>query len=104
FQACQSIGYPECAINLAHGVAYLSQCKKDRSAYEAFRAAQEDVRVHGNLVIPLHLRNLPRLPGGKTGAPTKLMKDVGYGKGYEMYSEESYLPESLRNKRYLDAR
>lgn len=91
FQACQSIGYPECAINLAHGVAYLAQCKKDRSAYDAFRAAQEDVRTHGNLAIPLHIRN----------APTKLMKAEGYGKNYEMYSDKSYLPEQLKNKRYL---
>lgn len=91
FAACQSIGYPECAINLAHGVAYLSQCKKDRSAYDAFRAAQEDVRAHGNLATPLHIRN----------APTKLMKAEGYGQGYEMYDEKSYLPDKLKNKSYF---
>lgn len=91
FQACQSIGYPECAINLAHGVTYLAQCKKDRSAYDAFRTAQADVNTHGNLAIPLHIRN----------APTKLMKDEGYGKGYEMYDEQSYLPEQLKHKKYL---
>lgn len=91
FQACQSIGYPECAINLAHGVAYLAQSKKDRSAYDALRAAQEDVRTHGNLAIPLHIRN----------APTKLMKAEGYGTGYEMYSDKSYLPEQLKDKKYF---
>lgn len=91
FAACQAIGYPECAINLAHGVAYLAQCKKDRSAYDALRSAQEDVRAQGNLPIPLHVRN----------APTKLMKELGYGKGYEMYSDESYLPEELKGKKYL---
>jgi putative ATPase len=92
FAACQSIGYPECAINLAHGVAYLSQCKKDRSANDALHAAQSDVRKFGNLPVPLHIRN----------APTQLMKDEGYGKGYEMYTEESYLPEQLKSKQYLN--
>lgn len=92
FAACQSIGYPECAINLAHGVAYLAQSKKDRSAHDAFRAAQEDVRTHGNLAIPLHIRN----------APTKLMKAEGYGQGYEMYDEKSCLPEQLKDKKYFN--
>jgi putative ATPase len=91
FEAVRSVGYPECAINLAHGVAYLSQCKKDRSAYDALRAAQEDVQKFGALPIPLHIRN----------APTKLMKDLGYHKGYTLYDEESYLPEKLKKKRYL---
>ncbi|MEK7068902.1 MAG: replication-associated recombination protein A [Patescibacteria group bacterium] len=91
FRAVEVIGYPECTINLAHGVAYLAQCKKDRSAYDALREAQEDVQKHGALPIPLHLRN----------APTKLMKDIGYGKGYEKYDEESYLPEKLKKRKYL---
>jgi putative ATPase len=91
FKTCETIGYPECAINLAHGVAYLAQCKKDRSAYDAYFAAVADVKAFGNLPVPMALRN----------APTKLMKDVGYGKGYEMYTQESYLPEKLKNKRYL---
>ncbi len=93
FQACQSIGYPECAINLAHGVAYLSNCKKDRSSYNALRAAQADVREYGNLPIPLHIRN----------APTKLMKTEGYGAGYEMYSKESFLPDQLKDKKYFSS-
>lgn len=92
FRACETIGYPECAINLAHGVAYLSQAKKDRSAYEALRSAQADVRTFGNLPVPKKIRN----------APTKLMKDLDYGIGYEMYSDtESYLPEKLKKKKYL---
>lgn len=101
FQACDTIGYPECAINLAHGVVYLSQCKKDRSAYEAYLSAVEDVKKLGNLPIPKNIVNLPRLPGGKAGAPTKLMKDLAYGKNYEKYSTESYLPEELKDKKYL---
>lgn len=92
FRACETIGYPECAINLAHGVAYLAKCPKNRSAYDALRAAQKDVTELGNLPIPMNIRN----------APTKLMKDLGYGKDYEMYPEEtSYLPEKLKNKKYF---
>jgi putative ATPase len=91
FRACETIGYPECAINLAHGVAYLAQSKKDRSAYDALRAAQADVRESGNLPIPLEVRN----------APTKLMKELKYGEGYEQYDKESYLPEKLKKKKYL---
>lgn len=93
FRACETIGYPECAINLAHGVAYLAQAKKDRSAYDALRAIQADVATFGNLPVPKKIRN----------APTKLMKELEYGKGYEMYSDtESYLPEKLKKKKYLD--
>lgn len=92
FEACTKIGYPECTINLAHGAAYLAQAKKDRRAYDALRSAEADVKRYGNLPIPLKLRN----------APTKLMKEIGYGEGYEMYDdEESYLPEKLKGKRYL---
>ena len=91
FRAVETIGLPECGINLAHGVAYLSRCKKNRSAYEAYMEAMEDVKEHGNLPIPLHLRN----------ASTKLMEEIGYGKGYEKYSKESMLPEKLKDKRYL---
>jgi len=87
FRACQTIGYPECAINLAHGVVYLAQAKKDRRAYDALRAAQAEVRKSGNLQIPLKVRN----------APTDLMKDQGYGEGYEMYpgKDVSFLPEEI---------
>ncbi len=92
FRACETIGYPECAINLAHGVAYLAQAKKDRSAYDALRAAQADVAAFGNLPIPKKIRN----------PITKLMKEEGYGAGYEQYDIESYLPEKLKKKRYLN--
>lgn len=91
FRAVEVIGMPEVAINLAHGVAYLATCKKDRRAYDALRAAQADVSVTGNLAVPLRLRN----------APTKLMKELEYGKGYEMYGDESYLPEELSDKKYF---
>ena len=91
FEACDKIGYPECAINLAHGVAYLSECKKSRQSHDAYFEAQGDVKSFGNLSIPLHIRN----------APTKLMKDLKYGKGYEKYSKESFLPEKLKGKKYL---
>lgn len=91
FSAVEKIGYPEAQINLAHGVAYLSQCKKDRSAYDAYFQALDDVKKQGNLPIPLELRN----------APTDLMKELSYGKGYEMYSNKNLLPEKLKQKKYL---
>lgn len=91
FEAVNKIGYPEATINLAHGVAYLATCKKDRRAYDAVFAALDDVKTFGNLPIPLKIRN----------APTKLMKDLKYGKDYEMYDKESYLPEKLKKKKYL---
>jgi len=90
FKACQEIGYPECAINLAHGVVYLCKAPKDRSAYNALRAAQEDVKKYGNLPIPLNLRN----------PITKLMKEIGYGKGYEKYTDKDLLPEKLKGRKY----
>lgn len=91
FRAVETIGYPECQENLAHAVVYLALAPKDRSAYDAYMAALADVKQFGNLPIPLNLRN----------APTKLMKDVGYGKGYEMYSKEDLLPEKLKGKKYF---
>ena len=91
FRACETIGYPECQLNLAHGVTYLSQCKKSRATNDAFFAAMEDVARLGNLPIPLKIRN----------APTKLMKDLSYGKGYTKYDSDSYLPDKLKNKKYF---
>lgn len=95
FKAVEVIGMPEAQINLAHGVVYLSTTKKDRRSYDAYFRALEDVKKFGNLPIPLKIRN----------APTKLMKDLDYGKGYEKYppddEKESYLPEKLRGKKYL---
>ena len=90
FRACETIGYPECAINLAHGVVYLASAPKNRSAYDALRAAQKDVKQYGNLPIPLNLRN----------PVTKLMEDIGYGKGYEKYTKEDLLPEKLKGRKY----
>ena len=99
FKACQTIGLPECEINLAHCVAYLAQSKKSNASYVAYHLAKEDVEKYGNLPVPLKLRN----------APTKLMEKAGYGKGYKYahdYSkkelkEEVYLPDKLKNKKYL---
>lgn len=91
FRAVETIGMPEAQINLAHGTAYLAQCKKDKSAYEAYFEALDDVKKHGNLPVPLKIRN----------ASTKLMKDLGYGKGYERYTKEDLLPEKLKKKKYL---
>jgi putative ATPase len=99
FRACEIIGYPECAINLAHGVAYLAESKKSRASHDAYFEALADVKKFGNLPIPMNIRN----------APTKLMKDLGYHKGYEMYpstelgagDQKSYLPEKLKKKKYL---
>lgn len=91
FRAVEIIGLPEAAINLAHGAAYLSQCKKDRSAYDAYAWALEDAKKYGNLPVPLKLRN----------PQTKLMKELGYGENYEKYSKESFLPEKIKGKKYL---
>jgi len=93
FDATTKIGYPEAQINLAHGTAYLALAKKSRAAYDAYFAALADVQKMGNLEIPLEIRN----------APTKLMKELSYGKGYEMYPGEkkSYLPEQLDKKKYF---
>ncbi len=90
FRACETIGYPECQINLMHGVVYLSTAKKDRGAYDAYFKALADVKKYGNLPVPLNIRN----------APTKLMKELGFGKNYEAYTKESLLPEKLRGKKY----
>ncbi|MGE5392912.1 MAG: replication-associated recombination protein A [Candidatus Saccharibacteria bacterium] len=91
FRAVETIGMPECAINLGHGVVYLALCPKNRNAYDALRSAQSDAREFGNLPIPLKLRN----------APTKLMKEVGYGEGYEMYGDPNLLPKELKGKKYF---
>ena len=91
FRAVETIGAPECFINLAHGTAFLCLCKKNRSAYDAYQEAKADVKKFGNLPVPLNVRN----------AVTKLMKDLNYGKGYDKYSKESYLPEKLKGKKYL---
>jgi putative ATPase len=90
FKAVETIGLPECGINLAHGVVYLCSAPKEKTSYEAYMEALSDAKKYGNLPIPMKIRN----------APTKLMKDLGYGKGYERYPKEDLLPEKLKNKVY----
>ncbi len=90
FRAVEIIGYPECQINLAHGVVYLATAPKSRASYDAYFAALDDVREYGDLPIPMKLRN----------APTALMKTLGYGDGYQLYDMDSLLPEALQGKSY----
>lgn len=90
FRAVENVGMPEAQYHLAHGVVYLASAPKDRSAGDAYFAALDDVKQHGNLPIPLKLRN----------APTKLMKQLDYGKGYQMYGDEDLLPGALQEKMY----
>lgn len=92
FRAVETIGMPECALNLAHGVAYLANAQKDRSTTNAIGSAMEDARKFGNLPVPMKIRN----------APTKLMKDLGYGKDEGNDPEGDLLPSKLRGRRYLD--
>jgi putative ATPase len=97
YQACHFIGYPECNVILAQAVVYMSKCKKSNELYLAYGKVAEDVKKYGNLPVPLHLRN----------AVTKLMDEVGYGKGYKYspsfgYKEDQeYLPEKLKGRKYL---
>jgi putative ATPase len=91
FRACETIGYPECAINLAQGAVYLAKCPKDRRIYNGIMGALQEVRGSGELAIPMKLRN----------APTGLMKSLGYGKGYEMYGDEELLPKEILGKKFF---
>lgn len=90
FRAVETIGYPECTLNLAHGAAYLARAAKDRSANDAIAEALADAKRFGNLPVPMKLRN----------APTKLMKELGYGKESEDEAD-SLLPAELKGKKYL---
>lgn len=92
FRAVETIGLPECAINLAHGAVYLATCKKDRRAYDGLMLAMQDVKKFGNLPIPLKIRN----------APTKLMKKMKYGQGYEKYDQDDYLPDKIKGRKYIN--
>ncbi len=98
YQACHFIGMPECSINLAQAVVYMAKSKKSNKLYTAYNTALEDVKNFGALPVPLHIRN----------APTKLMKELNYGKDYKYspdfgYKEnQEYMPEKLKNKKYLD--
>ncbi len=91
FRAVETIGYPECTLNLAHGVAYLANAAKDRSATDAIGAAMDDAKKLGNLPVPMKIRN----------APTKLMKDLGYGKDDGNDPEGDLMPQKLRGKKYF---
>lgn len=97
YQACHFIGMPECNVILAQLVVYLAKCDKSNDLYTAYNRAASDIREYGNLPVPLHIRN----------APTKLMKNLGYGKDYKYspdfdYKEkQEYLPDKLKGRKYL---
>lgn len=97
FQACQFIGMPECNVHLTQAVIYLSLAPKSNSAYLAYMKAKKDALSSMNEPVPLHLRN----------APTKLMKDLNYGKGYqyahdteEKLTTMQTMPDSLIGHEY----
>jgi len=90
FQAVSMVGWPESRIILSETAIYLATSPKSNSAYKAISDAQAVVIETGDLPVPLHLRN----------APTKLMKDLGYGKGYESYTDKDLLPEKIKGKKY----
>jgi putative ATPase len=94
FRAVENIGWPESRIILSQCAIYLATSPKSNSAYMAIDAAIAEVRRSGNLSIPMHLRN----------APTKLMKELGYGEDYKYahnyegnYVNQSYLPNALND-------
>ncbi|HQU32158.1 MAG: replication-associated recombination protein A [Planctomycetia bacterium] len=90
------VGMPEGWIPLAQGVTYLSCAPKSNASYMAYLNALKDVKEKGALPVPFHIRN----------APTSLMKDLGYGKGYKYphsyggYTEQTYLPDELKGREY----
>jgi putative ATPase len=95
--AVHFVGLPEGQIPLAAATAYLATAPKSNAAYRAMQAAAADVQQHGALAVPLHLRN----------APTRLMKGLGYGKGYKYAHDDadhvvdqSHLPSELAGRRY----
>jgi putative ATPase len=96
-QAVQFVGLPEAQINLAQGTTYLASRPKDNASYIGLLEALEDAKTHGNLGVPLHLRN----------AVTSLVRDLGYGKGYryvhedpQAKGEQTHLPASLQGRQY----
>ncbi len=98
YQACHWLGLPECNVHLAEAVAYCAKAKKSNALYEAYSAVQRDIADNPPYPVPLHLRN----------APTKLMKDLDFGKGYRYnpaYTEpveQDYLPPELEGRKYLE--
>ena len=93
FQAVNVIGFPEASITLSQAVIYLACSPKSNASYMAINEAQDEVRKSGNLTVPLHLRN----------APSKLMKELGYGKDYiythnKPTDKQEFLPEEISGK------
>ncbi len=86
YDSAHKMGMPECNLPLAQCVIYLAKCKKDRTVCDAYFKARQDVEQHGNLEVPLSIRN----------APTDLMKDLGYGSG-----DQQFMPDELKDKKYL---
>ena len=104
FDAVSKIGYPECRINLSQCACYLACSAKSNATYMALANAQAAVKQWGDLPVPLHIRN----------APTKLMKNLGYGDGYKYahdfgantalggFAEQEYLPQGLEGTRFYE--
>lgn len=99
FEAVNKIGYPESSLILSQCAIYLASSSKSNSATTAIGAAMSAVKQHGDLPVPLHIRN----------APTKLMKDLDYSKGYQYshdyeknFSPQEYLPADLANTKFYD--
>ena len=97
YQACHFLGMPECDVHLAHAAVYLSMAPKSNAVYVACGECRRDIREMPAESVPLQIRN----------APTKLMKDLDYGKGYqyahdtaEKLTKMQCLPDSLADKRY----
>lgn len=98
YEACQKIGMPECEVFLIQLAIYLAKAPKDNSAYVVEGLVKQDIEEYGNLPVPMHIRN----------APTKLMKDLGYGKGYKYdhdlknkKSDQQCMPDKLKKRKYL---
>ena len=91
FRAVESVGLPEASINLAHGVVYLSLCKKDRSSYIAYKEAISDIKRYGDLPIPPQILN----PIGRAS------REAGYGEGYDPYTKDNLLPDKIKNRKYF---
>ncbi|MDD2956435.1 MAG: replication-associated recombination protein A [Oscillospiraceae bacterium] len=97
YQACHFIGMPECTVHLTHAVVYLSMAPKSNALYTAYESAKKDAMEMLAEPVPLQIRN----------APTRLMKEQGYGKGYqyahdfeEKITDMQCLPDSLQGRRY----
>lgn len=97
YQACHFIGMPECSVNLTHAVIYLAMAPKSNAMELAYNEAREDARKHLNEPVPMNIRN----------APTRLMKDLGYGRGYvyahdtkEKMAAMQCLPDTLKDRTY----